>query len=409
MNLVRPVVKAALHRPQVNLQGHRLWSSLASTHNGQRLTIEALGASFPFIWLRDSCLSSDCIHPSTSQKLHRSSDIPLDIRPSEGGLKLSDDGLHIRWTDGHESFYPKEFLKRHSSSEHLSAYHNDLSETPWGAARISRNRNLFISYRSLETPSGLLVAIDQISKDGLLFVSGVPNRETGDKTCELRALAEKFSQIRDTFYGQVWDVINVRNSCNIAYTNLDLGLHMDLLYFKNPPKYQILHCLRNKVKGGTSIFVDALHAASTLRDKDPALFEVLTKTLVPFHYINDGHHLHYEHPTIELVNGTIQQINYSPPFQAPLLVDTPTAFYVALAEFAKLLGDPANTYQYTLQEGDAVIFDNRRVLHARTAFSDIEGLGNEGEPSRWLKGCYFEADALLDRGRMLRKDVDCVP
>jgi len=63
-------------------------------------------------------------------------------------------------------------------------------------------------------------------------------------------------------------------------------------------------------------------------------------------------------------------------------------------------------YQYTLKEGDAVIFDNRRVLHARTAFSDKEGEeGKEGEPNRWLKGCYFEADALLDRGRMLRKGL----
>lgn len=50
-----------------------------------------------------------------------------------------------------------------------------------------------------------------------------------DATCELRKLAETFSNIRETFYGQVWDVVNVRNSRNIAYTNLDLGLHMDLL------------------------------------------------------------------------------------------------------------------------------------------------------------------------------------
>jgi len=54
-----------------------------------------------------------------------------------------------------------------------------------------------------------------------------------------------------------------------------------------------------------------------------------------------------------------------------------------------------------------VIFDNRRVLHARTAFKEKEGegAGKDGEPNRWLKGCYFEADALLDRARMLRKGL----
>lgn len=126
-----------------------------------------------------------------------------------------------------------------------------------------------------------------------------------------------------------------------------------------------------------------------------------------FHYINDGHHLHYAHPTIELSKSTalsggiLGHINYSPPFQAPLPLSTSTAFYPALQRFTKILNDPANTYQYTLQEGDAVIFDNRRVLHARTTFSNIEREVTEGEANRWLKGCYLEADALLDRRRVL--------
>lgn len=128
-----------------------------------------------------------------------------------------------------------------------------------------------------------------------------------------------------------------------------------------------------------------------------------------FHYINDGHHLHHEHPTIELSRptitspgGGINHINYSPPFQAPLPLSTPPAFYPALQKFATLLNAPENIYKYTLQEGDAVFFDNRRVLHARTAFSDDEDQVKEGETNRWLKGCYLEADAMLDRARILR-------
>ncbi|KAJ7243601.1 Clavaminate synthase-like protein [Mycena haematopus] len=381
--------------------------SRAALHNGKGLVIDALGASFPFVWLRDSCLSPECIHPSTSQKLHRTSDIPRDIRPAEDGIKLTTDGLQISWADGHNSFFPRDFLHRHSSSTRLAEFHADLRENYWNAAEISKNPKKFVDYVSLQERSGLRLAIDQLCSDGLLFVRGVPNEETADATCELRKLAGIFSQLRETFYGQVWDVVNVRNSRNIAYTNLDLGLHMDLLYFKNPPKYQILHCLRNKVIGGVSLFVDAFHAAATLRSQDPTLFNVLATTPVPFHYINDGHHLHYEHPTIELSpSGEMTQINYSPPFQAPLLLGTPPIFYEALARFAALLEDPERVYWYLLREGDAVIFDNRRVLHARTAFSEKEGEeAKDGEPNRWLKGCYFEADALLDRGRMLRKAV----
>ena len=158
-----------------------------------------------------------------------------------------------------------------------------------------------------------------------------------------------------------------------------------------------------------------------MRKTHPVDFDTLATTPVPFHYINDGHHLHYEHPTIELASlpaaigtGTpttvpeIKHINYSPPFQAPLLLDsTPPAFYSALGHYAALLDDPLNILGYTLREGDAVLFDNRRVLHARTSFSDDgSSSGVDGQTNRWLMGCYLEADAILDRGRVLRTKLD---
>ena len=65
---------------------------------------------------------------------------------------------------------------------------------------------------------------------GLLFVTDVPTQDRDNRTCELRHLASLFGEIRETFYGELWDVKNVRNSRNIAYTNLGLDLPMDLLY-----------------------------------------------------------------------------------------------------------------------------------------------------------------------------------
>lgn len=180
--------------------------------------------------MRDSCQSADCIHPSTSQKLHRTSDIAVDIEPAVDGVQLSDDGVHIQWIDGHQSFFPRSFLERYCSPSKLSAFHKDVSERPWDVSIISKVPDLFLQYSSLQTPPGLLTAINQLLQYGMLFVTGVPNAETSNKTCELRTLAEHFGELRETFYGQVWDVRNVRNSRNIAYTNLDLGLHMDLLY-----------------------------------------------------------------------------------------------------------------------------------------------------------------------------------
>ena len=154
--------------------------------------------------------------------------------------------------------------------------------------------------------------------------------------------------------------------------------------------------------------MDALNAASVLRASFPSYFDILTTTPVSFHYINDGHHLHCDHPTIQLgifpdERGVlpIKFVNYSPPFQAPLHASTPPLFYDALEKFVEILESPKNRYEYLLKEGDVAVFDNRRVLHARTAFTS-KNLGDDGDTDRWLKGCYIEADAVSDRARVLR-------
>jgi len=115
------------------------------------------------------------------------------------------------------------------------------------------------------------------------------------------------------------------------------------------------------------------------------------------------------------VDGTpaLDHVNYSPPFQAPLPVSAPPKLFTALAQFSGLLKRPEGRYVYRLQEGDAALFDNRRVLHARAAFREWQvherpkyvPQTREGESSRWLKGCYLEADALLDRMRVLETQL----
>jgi len=151
--------------------------------------------------------------------------------------------------------------------------------------------------------------------------------------------------------------------------------------------------------------VDSAYVAEVLRKNHPDAFRVLSEHPISFYYENDGHLLYHEHPTIELDPFTdrVRYINYSPPFQAPLPVDTPEEVYQALALFAGMLNDEANTMTFTLKEGEAVLFDNRRVLHARTAFEELPG-NAEGQANRWLKGCYIEGDAVWDRRRVLATD-----
>ncbi|KAJ7253572.1 hypothetical protein C8J57DRAFT_1722455 [Mycena rebaudengoi] len=189
---------------------------------------------------------------------------------------------------------------------------------------------------------------------------------------------------------------NVPSSRNIAYTNLHLGLHMDLLTSTTRPS-QVLHYLRNKVHGGTSGFVDALHATATLGGCAPAQFEVLATTRVPFHFINDGHHLHCAHLAIERsAAGAIHHINYSPSFQVPLFLDTPPSFYPA----PHVPGHPRAHVPAHPARG------RRRHILQPPRFARPDGVqrhrgAGSGGGVESLAGCYFEADALLDRGRGL--------
>jgi alpha-ketoglutarate-dependent taurine dioxygenase len=88
-------------------------------------------------------------------------------------------------------------------------------------------------------------------------------------------------------------------------------------------------------------------------------------------------------------------------------------YYAALAAFETILGDPAAKYEFLMQEGDLVLFDNRRVLHARREFRDLneeeraaKGVEiKDGEPTRWLKGLYLDGEVVWDKLVTLQRDL----
>lgn len=206
-------------------------STLAVTATQEGLEIPPLNVTFSYRWLRDACTCPSCIHPSTQQKLHRSSDIPASIAPES--VETTPDGVHISWAGAnrHRSFFSQALLATHASSAALDRFHNDVPATLWPTASAlfaASDGGLEVSYNDFNTPRGLLRAITQLQRTGLLFLRGVPHTDASDETCEIRRVAARFAELRETFYGAVWDVTNAVDSSNIAYTNLFLGLHMDL-------------------------------------------------------------------------------------------------------------------------------------------------------------------------------------
>ena len=50
--------------------------------------------------------------------------------------------------------------------------------------------------------------------------------------------------VQKTIYGEEFDVKVDPNPINIAYADIPLPFHMDLIYYEAPPGLQFLHCIK---------------------------------------------------------------------------------------------------------------------------------------------------------------------
>lgn len=356
-------------------------------------------SQFPFYYLRDCCRCPRCVDPHSKQRSFLTKDIPTNIFPRR--VKWDGTLLEIKWGNDipgygeeHESSYDIRDLINGPTNTHEN---NTKATRPyhWGKEMMTEVQHWvsFDDYMSDEKRFAL--AMRNLQRTGLIFVKDIP------KSRELvKKIAERMGPLRNSFYGETWDVRTVPQAKNVAYTNQHLGFHMDLLYMNEPPGYQLLHCLENSCEGGESLFADTFRVAEIMRKKWPAEYKILTRQLFGFEYVHKDHIYSNTRPLFETDKrtGILRNVNYSPPFQAPIpQSSTPGGvenheYFVkwrhALSTFTRILQHQASVFQLKLEPGECVIFANRRIVHARNQFSTASG-------SRWLAGAYVDEDALL--------------
>ncbi|KAF3928150.1 hypothetical protein AA313_de0204736 [Arthrobotrys entomopaga] len=387
-----------------------------------KVNIDGQPFTFDNVFLRDSCTCPSCVDLSTQQKLFVTSDIPIDIYPRR--CRVANGKLKIEWShplsksavpeervnDYHWSFYDVEFLKN-SSLPILSVRSNmsDWRRVFWDRRSMVRDVFWIEHGEWMHNDVEFAKALKQLSLYGLIFIKNVPD---GKRIDRVTPMARRVGNLKNTFYGETWNVESVPESKNIAYTSLDLGLHMDLLYFESPPGLQFLHCVESDVVGGSSYFVDAFRAAFMLQQSAPQIFNTLTKFPVNFHYHNDSKHYRFARPIVVMKglnenyhpeNG-IDHMNWAPPFQAPFTMDDNGAmvsgsakwrtFLKGMASLNGMFEDPANQFELQLSPGDCAVFFNRRILHARRGFDARSG-------RRRLTGGYVDIDAFESACRVM--------
>eukprot|EP00667_Euglena_gracilis_P006858 EG_transcript_6918 len=380
-------------------------------------------------WLRGNTPAS--LHPS-GQRL--SSIAEVDTRRNITKVELAERGqfLKVTWDDDVQASFSADYLHRHNCHPISAVAKWRASSRPQPLQAVEAVPRLrYADY--MADPQALLAALAALNKAGLFVLTGAPSHATHPEPGwdrALPAIATRIAPLSHTYlYGDVFEVASQPAARNLAYTGQALLQHQDLIYYESAPGVQMLHCVQfdDAVEGGAISFLDVMGAAETLRRQDRAAFHTLCT--VPATFIKSrpgststeaigqrnecGHaaHLAVQRPHIRLdPYGEILDVNWAPPFEGPCRVPVAqyARYHAAYCKFHALIEGPrpgeaeepsryaaTHTVRFRMRPGEVVVFNNRRMLHARDAFG--------GAGRRMKRGCYLNADEVVSRYVTLRR------
>ncbi|ANG64877.1 gamma-butyrobetaine hydroxylase [Marinobacterium aestuarii] len=351
-------------------------------------------SEFHYLWLRDNCPCAQCVSSLTREQLFEICDVPLSIRPETA--QLNGDYLEVQWQgDGHSSRFHPGWLRTHCYSEQARAGRQWQPEI-WDKATIEASLPKYDYADMMQDDAVLLCWLRKLRDCG---ISLLQNTDTRPGT--LQQVAERISFIRETNFGTLFDVRSKPDANTAAYTTLRLPLHTDLPTRELQPGLQFLHCLENDASGGESILVDGFRIAEHMREEYPDDFDALSRLPMDFYNKDRNSDYRFRGPALVLDGqGTVIEVRFANFLRGPLDVpaDQVVRHYRAYSTFIRLTREPRFQFEYRLVPGDLLVFDNRRVLHARRAFDLQQG-------QRHLQGCYVDRDELLSRIRVLERSL----
>jgi len=326
-------------------------------------------ADYHYLWLRHFCRC--CRHPETGERTLCASTLPPEMAPL--GAAVQGEELVVEWKESggsHVSRYSLRWLREHAYAperEEVSPPANGVEEIELDFPALGGG---FASS-----------CLKRVATDGAVVVRGA-----GDDT---EALIGGFEAeglaVIPTHFGRIEDLrtdnTTNQNTDQLGYTDAAVDLHTDQPFIEQPPRFQLLHCLRPAARGGENAVADGLQAARLLRSLDAPAFGLLTTVPVRFDRQQQEFQSLQLRPILTLRDGEPQQVRASyftyGPHRIPF--DTLEAWYRAYARWVALLEEHA--VRFRLGAGDFLLYDNHRMLHARTGF----------EGARWVRGVYFDA------------------
>jgi gamma-butyrobetaine dioxygenase len=365
--------------------------------NGSALNVEwsdGEKSNFNFMWLRDNCPTA---HDKDSR--HRMFNIlnaSVNLNPKKY-LINSDGKLEIEWSEGeHTSYYDPKWLRANcytlkSNQKYVSPYHlwNNTLQNDLCSITIEHDE-------IINSDEGLIKWLELLHYKGIAIVKNTPI----EKKSAFPVL-HRISHTRETFFKTPFEVISIQKPNNSAYSADTLRNHMDLPWFETPPGYQFLHCLINSAEGGDSSAVDGFAVADYLRKNEKEIFDTLVTVPLKFKdkdYTQESHRSFHASAISLTKDSDYNDVRFSVATMDTLDChpDIMDRVYKAHHRFGNLLHDDKFQIKFRLEPGDIFSFNNRRVLHGRTAFDPNSG-------HRHLQGYYIDRDEILGRLNYLKK------
>jgi gamma-butyrobetaine dioxygenase/trimethyllysine dioxygenase len=335
-------------------------------------------ADFHWFWLRHQC--DCCRHELTRERTLRPSDVPLDITPRSVALSPDFARLFVVWPEGageHPSDYALDWLR-------ANAYAPDAAEIalpPSDTSAVELHARAFESREALARE-----AVARVGASGAVLVRGAGL----DTEAWIDAFVAQALRVIPTHFGRIEDLrtdnTTNQNTDQLGYTDADVDLHTDQPFLAEPPRFQMLHCMRAADAGGDNAVADARAAAEYLRRVDRPAFDLLSSVPIRFHRVQKQFEKLHVSPLFEVDSaGRLRRVRSSYFTMAPQQLDFARmeAWYRAYQRFERLIGEPACQYRFALAPGDFLLYDNWRMLHARTGFRG----------ARWVRGVYFDPAA----------------
>jgi trimethyllysine dioxygenase len=321
-------------------------------------------SSFPWLWLRDHSESEKDLHPDSKQRqIDVFSDKP-DNSINKAIIDQNNKKLVVKWADQSDSSISFDLLQSMASVSapsvqalNNSNYWNSPSEIKFLPV---------ISYDEFINDGGLKKWLSHIQRTGFVLVTESPVSPDATKK-----LMERMAYVRNSIFGgfSVWDN-KLENPDDTAFTSLAIEPHTDGTYVHDAPGLQTLHCLQKDSIGGENQLVDGLAIAEKMRIEYPEYFKILSKINIPGRYIKPGTYLESKRPLFRVNDeDKVVQVSFNNHDRAPFRLDDDSMhqFYEAYKVFHNFANDKNCQFEFMLEPGKVLTFDNWRMLHARSS------------------------------------------